>query len=156
MSVLEAKNRLEGTTLKDLPVADGQDLVYDGEVHFQNTEADGAAGDTWSYAFKARCDMEIVAVDICPGAALTANDTNNAVLTLGKADGAGGGSTAILALTTNLASGNWVTDVFKSMGTPVAAAKRVAKGQIVTLKKTIGGTGVVVPVAGFTVRYRKV
>jgi len=156
MSVLEAKNRLDGTTLKDLPVADGQDLVFDGEVHIQNTEADAAAGDLWSYAFKARCDMEIVAVDICPGAALTANDTNNAVLTLGKADGAGGASTTILTHTTTVANGNWAVDVFKSMGTPVAAAKRVTKGQIVTLKKTINGTGVIVPIAGFTVRYRKV
>lgn len=156
MSVLEAKNRLEGTVLRDLDEADGEDLVYDFLLNPVKTAADAAAGDTSTvFECKAPCNFEVVSLTICPHAALTANDTNNAVVTLGKADGAGGGSTAISALTTNLASGNWVADVFKEM-TITGTAKRVNDGQVMTLKITKGGTGVAVPASSYSIRCRKV
>ncbi len=89
--------------------------------------------------------------------ALTADNTNNAVLTLAKADGLGGSATTVATLTTNVASGNWVADTFKSFTLSATAANLLVNdGQILTLKKTVGGTGVVVPISFFTIRYRKV
>ena len=155
MSVLEAKNRLEGTLLKDLDEADGEDLVFDGEVIGKLDTLDGADVDTQVVAFKARCAMEIVEVVACPGAAVTANDTNNALFTLAKQDGAGGGATTIATLQTNVAGGSWVADVFKTF-TITQANKRVSRGQLVTLKKTTPGTGVAVGPCSFTIKYRKV
>lgn len=156
MSVQEVKNRLEGTVLADQAEADGEDLFYDFVFTPQKPAADAMAADTSTvWECKVPYTIEVVSATICPHAALTAHDTNNAVLTLGKADGAGGGSTAISTLTTNTTSGNWVADTFKEM-TITAANKRVTDGQIMTLKITKGGTGVVVPASSVTIRCRKV
>ena len=139
-------------------VADIQDLVTDGTWIVPHTLADGAAGtDATFFAMKVPFNVQIIEVVICPGAALTADDTNNAVLTLAKADGAGGAATTVATLTTNVASGNWTADTFKTIALSATFANTLVNdGQILTFKKTHGGTGVVVPIAYISIRYRKV
>ena len=147
---------LKGTYGNDETQTDSDDVFATVVYESDNKTVDGAATDVYTqWALKAPFDMQLVEAVVCPGAALTANDTNNAVLTIGKADGAGGGSTALATLTTNTTSGNWVADVFKSF-TLVPAAVRVNKGQIVTLKKTIGASGVAIPNAHYTLKFLRV
>lgn len=151
-------NRLQGTLANDATDSKlaVEDLIQDDEFILVKPAADAMAADTSTIAsFKAPFKLRVVSLTICPHAALTANDTNNAVVTLGKADGAGGSSTAIGALTTNVASGNWVADTFKEV-TLTAANTTVNDGQIVTLKLTKGGTGVVVPASSYALRVRRV
>lgn len=155
MSVAELQKRLEGTLALDNAGADPQDLFYDFIVKMNKPAADAMAADTSTIgSFKAPFNFRVVEVAICPQSTLTAHDTNNAVITLGKADGAGGSSTAIGALTTNTTSGNWAADTFKTL-TLTAANVRVTDGQIVTLKITKGASGVVVPASSYTIRCRK-
>jgi hypothetical protein len=157
MTVQEAKNRLEGTVLANLDEADGEDLLFDLVFNPVKTAADAMAADTSTiFETKAYCALEVVSVTVCPHAALTAHDTNHAVITLAKADGAGGAATAISALTTNVASGNWVADTFKNFPAVTAANKAVADGQLLSLKVTKPGSGVVVPASSYTIRCRKI
>jgi hypothetical protein len=116
---------------------------------------DSAAGTDFTYwSLKAPCDLRIVEVTVCPGAALTASDTITNTYTLAKADGAGGAATAIAALATTVANTNWAADVFKTV--PITqSASTVLKGQILTLKKTHLSTGTVTPASTFYIRARR-
>lgn len=156
MSATDVYKRLLGTLANELTEADLQDALFEGVYSFTKAAADAMAADTSTIgAFKAPFNMQIIGVTICPNTTLTGHDTNNAVITLGKADGAGGSSTAIAALTTTVASGNWAADTFKEL-TVTAANVQVTDGQIVTLKITKGASGVVVPISSYTIRYRRV
>jgi hypothetical protein len=158
MAVSTILKTLFGTYFHDETTgkADFEDLITDDVFTVQKTAVDGAATDVYTlWSCKVPFAIQIVEVTINPGAALTANDTNNATLTLGKADGAGGASTAVAALTTNTASGNWVADQFKNV--PITAANAIVNdGQILTLKKTVAASGVAVPISHITIRYRRV
>lgn len=138
--------------------ADVQDVFSDDIITFQKTAPDALAADAYTmFSFKAPFAFQVVEAVITPGAALTANASNNAVVTLAKADGAGGGATTIATHTSDVAGGNWVADVFKTLtNSATFAATLVARGQIVTLKLTKGGTGVVVPISGYTLKIRRV
>lgn len=158
MSVSNLNKRLLGTLVLDEtdPAASLQDAIFDGAITFFKSAADAMAADASTIgAFKAPFAMKIVGVTAVPNTTLTAHDTNNAVITLAKADGAGGSVTAIAALTTNVAGGNWAADVFEEF-TVTASAANVTDGQVVTLKVTKGGSGVVVPISSYTIRYRRV
>jgi hypothetical protein len=151
-------NALEGTygvaALNSKSAIEDLTLI---EVFSANKELADAAAATAStlYQLKVPYAFVVEQMSVCPGAALTADATNNAVLTLAKANGAGGASTAIATLTTDVAGGNWVADVFKE-GTVTGSAAAVADGQLLTLKITKGGTGVVVPACSVSIRVRKV
>lgn len=160
MSVANVLKQFSGIYPSDstaLPT-DVEDTLSDWTWEIGHEAADAAAGTLATYwAIKVPWNVRIVEVVVCPGAALTADNTNNAVLTLAKADGAGGSATTVATLTTNVASGNWVADTFKSFTLSATFANTLVNdGQILTLKKTIGGTGVIVPISFFTIRYRKV
>ncbi len=158
MSVSNLTKRLKGTLVADEtdPDADLQDAFLDGMVTFFKASADAMASDASTIgAFKAPFAMRIVGVTAIPNTTLTAHDTNNAVITLAKADGAGGSATAVAALTTNGAGGNWAADTFEEF-TVTASAASVTRGQVVTLKITKGGSGVAVPISSYTIRYRRV
>ena len=75
-----------------------------------------------------------------PDAALTGDPTNNAVITVKKRDGAGGGASSMASLTT---TASWTAFVPKSLGAVSGGA--VAAGSVLTLTIAKGGTGVVVP-----------
>lgn len=146
---------LKGTLGDNETVTDFDDYANIVDFVFWKSAADGAAGNASSvFSFKAPFDFIVQECVIGPDTTLTADNTNNAVLTLGKADGAGGANTTIGTLTTNVASGNWAADTFKSL-TLTASAVSVTKGQIVTMKITKGGTGVVVPISSYTLKVKK-
>lgn len=160
MTVANVVKEFQGVFANDQATgeADTQDLLTDLTWEVGHEAADAAASTTATYwSIKVPFNVRILDVTVCPGAALTADNTNNAVLTLAKADGAGGAATTVATLTTNAASGNWVADTFKSFTLSATFANTLVNdGQILTLKKTVGGTGVVVPISFITIRYRKV
>lgn len=134
-----------------------EDLLTDELWPIHKIAPDAAAGDLYTLgSIKAPCDLSIEDFMVCPAGALAASDAANAVLTLAKADGLGGAATPIATLTTNLASGNWVADVFKNGVVALAPARLVTKGQILTVKKTITGAGVIVPACTVNIRMRRI
>lgn len=160
MTVANVVKEFQGVFANDQAtgLADTQDLLTDLTWEVGHEVADASAGATATYwAVKCPFNVQIIDVTICPGGSLTADNTNNAVLTLGKSDGAGGAITTVASITTNVASGNWVADTYKSMTLSATFANTLVNdGQLITLKKTVGGTGVVVPISFITIRYRKV
>ena len=120
------------------------------QFSFEKTAADGAAGTTTAYSATpgvyAPRDGRILGARILPHGALTADNTNNAVINIDKSDGLGGAATIMAAVTTNVASGNWVAGAFKAMALSATPANtRFTKGQLLSFDITKGGTGVVVP-----------
>lgn len=122
--------------------------------------ADGAANTTTahtaSYGWRAPCDGFLLGAYANSQGAVTADNTNNAVITIAKSDGAGGAATAMASLTTNVASGNWVAGGTKAF-TPdtTVANRRFTKGQLISFAIAKGGTGVAIPICSFQVDYEK-
>lgn len=158
--VLDLYKRLKGHLANDASDQDAavQDAFFDGTWNFFKASADAMAADASTIgALKVPFNVQIIALDVVPNTTLTAHDTNNAVITLGKADGAGGSSTAVATLTTNTTSGNWAADTFKAATLSATFANTlVSDGQVLTLKITKGASGVVVPISSYTIRYRRV
>ncbi len=159
MSVANVLKELAGIYPSDSTqlATDVQDVFSDDVITMYMT-LDAAAGTDYTYgSFKAPFAFQVVEAVVCPGAALTAADATANTYTLGKADGAGGGSTAIATLVTTLAGGNWVADTFKPMTLSATFANTlVARGQIVTLKKTHLSTGTVTPASTLAIKIRRV
>ena len=159
MSVANVLKELAGIYPSDstqLPT-DVQD-VFSDEVLTMYMTLDAAAGTDYTYgSFKAPFAFQVVEAVVCPGAALAAADATANTYTLGKADGAGGSSTVVATLVTTLAGGNWVADTFKPMTLSATFANTlVARGQIVTLKKTHLSTGTVTPASTLAIKIRRV
>ncbi len=116
--------------------------------------ADGAAATaTAEHAFyRASCAMTVKAVRYVPDAALTADNTNDATITVQRRNSDGTGAVTVAAITTNIASGNWVQWVAKAL-TLTAANAALAAGQILTVSIAKGGTGVVVPAGQLVIDY---
>jgi len=114
-------------------------------VHGEKHAADGAAADTLAehMLFQAQDAVTVTKVFYLPDAALTADDTNNAVLLVSRRDSAGATKVTIATLTTNVASGNWTAFDGKDLGTITNSA--IAAGAVITWEISKGGTGVVVP-----------
>lgn len=114
---------------------------------FTKSAADGAAATATSetvIGMVARAS-KLIGARFVPAAALTADNTNNAVITVSKRDSAGANKTTIASLTTNVASGNWVQWAPKALTLGLAAAIQVAAESSITFEIAKGGTGVVVP-----------
>lgn len=114
-------------------------------LDFVKAAADGAASTATaeSVIYQAKDAQTITALDIVPAAALTGDNTNNATILIQRRSSAGTLIGTVASLTTNVASGNWVQWVAKSMGTITNGA--LNPGDFLTLSITKGGTGVVVP-----------
>ncbi len=107
--------------------------------------ADAAAADASKYELlMADKAMTITNVDLVPGAALTADDTDYKTLTLGKGDNAGGALTSLAAKTTKITggTGNWAEGAKINW---LATRKALTAGQRVALDVAKTGNGVVVP-----------
>ncbi len=117
---------------------------------FVKPAADGAAGTatTESILGAVTAPGVVTAVRILPAAALTADNTNNAVITIAYRRAAGAAQT-IATFTTNVAAGNWVA------WTAIVAASltntSLQKGDMLTIAIAKGGTGVIVPISAFQV-----
>jgi hypothetical protein len=158
MTVEIVANRLQGVYCNEEtdPKADKEDLFTDLIWNIPIV-LDAAAGTDYVYgSIKVPFRVRVMDATICPGAALTAADATANTLTLAKADGAGGAATTVASITTNLASGDWVADTFKSMTLSATLANLlVADGPILTLKKTHAGAGTVTPASTLSIRVRK-
>jgi hypothetical protein len=96
--------------------------------------------------------LQITGVYFTPRSSLTADNTNNVVVTVRYRDGIGGGSSTIVAYTSNVAGGGMTAFQHKSLGTP--ANTNLAMGNIITLEVGKGGGGVTFPSGILTVTYR--
>lgn len=96
--------------------------------------------------------LVIEAVDFLPSAALTADATNNATLTVRRRNADGSGAATVASITTNIASGNWTAFVSKAL--TLGAALTLEAQQILTLQITKAGSGVAVPAGVLRVTYR--
>ena len=123
---------------------------------FWKPAADGAASTATAETIflAATRKFRVTSVKYLPSAALTADNTNNAVLTLRRRDADGTNAVSVATITTNIASGNWVQWVAKALVLSGTAANLVlAEGQCLTLEITKGGTGVVVPAGSLEIQY---
>lgn len=159
MTVANILKELKGVYANDqaAPDADIQDTISDDIITIPML-LDTAAGTDFTYgSLKAPFAFQVVEAIITPTGALTGADATANTYTLGKADGAGGASTVMASLQTLLAGGNWVADVFQTVAlSAVAGATSVARGQIVTFKKTHLSTGTVTPASTLTIKIRRV
>lgn len=89
---------------------------------------------------------KLLAVRYVPAAALTADATNNATITVSKRVAGGGSKTTIATIVTDVAGGSWVQWSAKAFSlTGTAADLQIAAGSGLTFEIAKGGTGVVVP-----------
>ena len=114
------------------------------------------AGTDYTYGgIKVPFNITIVAVDICPHATLTADNTDYATLSLTKSDGAAGSATTIASQTTQITgSGNWAADTYVPL-TVTAADADVDDGQMLLFEKVHANSGVSVGGCSVTIRYRR-
>lgn len=114
---------------------------------FFKPAADGAASTATAETpfYRAQDAETITALQVVPGAALTADAANNATITVRKrlASGADGG--VVATLVTDIAGGSWVQWVAKSLGAITNGS--LAAGDFLTIAIAKGGTGVVVPIS---------
>lgn len=97
-------------------------------------------------------DAVILSVKYIPNAALTANNTDYATLTVANRDAAGVAVGDIAAITTEITgTGDWVAFVAEDFG--VLANTEVEAGGSVTFEIEKAGSGVVVPAGTLQVEY---
>ena len=110
---------------------------------WQKAAADGAAGTATAESVIPRLKRQerIVSIEYVPAAALTANDTNYATITIRKRDGAGGAAVTVASVTTKITggSGDWTAFQAVSLGTIANADLLV--GDLLTIEITKPGTG---------------
>jgi hypothetical protein len=111
---------------------------------------DGAAGTATAYTAGYNIRMKnpgrILGAYVMPIGAVTADASNNATVNAISADGAGGAAVVMASLTTDVAGGNWVAGVTKTMTvTSTVANTRYAAGAVIGFNITKAGTGVVIP-----------
>lgn len=95
----------------------------------------------------------VIGVYFAPSAALTADDTNYATLTVSQRDGIGGAAASVAAKTTKITggSGDWTAFVPVSLGTLTNAS--LIAGSVLTLTIAKAGTGVAIPSGTLVVLY---
>lgn len=116
----------------------------------QKVAVDGAAGTATAYTAGFNIRMKnagrILGAYVAPIGALTADASNNTTINAISADGAGGAAVVMATLVTDLAGGNWVAGVTKTMTvTSTDANRRWIAGAVIGFNITKAGTGVVVP-----------
>lgn len=122
---------------------------------WQKAAADGAAGTATAESVIPRPMLacRVVGIELVPAAALTADDTDYATITVRKRDGAGGAASVIASVTTKITggSGNWTAFVPVSLGT-ITNADLLA-GDILTVEITKAASGVAIPIGYLRVRH---
>lgn len=115
---------------------------------------DGAASDTTAETplFSPESGAVVLSVKYLPSAALTADNTNYATLSVDSRDAAGGSNAVIASITTEITgTGDWVAFVAEDFGTLANTA--IVAGGAVTFAIAKAGTGVVVPAGALQVEY---
>lgn len=97
---------------------------------------------------------QVVAVYYVPLAALTANDTDYATITVSKRTSAGASKTTVATLVTTVAGGSWTAFARKAFTlTATAADLIVASGSTLTFEIAKAGSGVAVPAGDLVVEF---
>lgn len=87
----------------------------------------------------------VTGVRFVPTDALTADNADNAVITVSKRDGAGGVAVTLATITTDVASGDWTAFTPKALTLAAAANLVIRETDVITVTVTKGGSGVVLP-----------
>lgn len=158
-NIADTQKALAGTLANDRGGADTVNALFDVYVRYQHAAPDAAAGDTWNkniWKNTLGVSLRLEEAIVIPDAALTAADAT--ALTLSVLKGvAGSVTTSAAAITTNLASGNWVADTPRSLTLSATAANRVvADGEIVCVDKAIASTGTIHPAGCVQLKFRRV
>jgi hypothetical protein len=117
-------------------------------ITWEKAAADGAAATTTaeSTIIRAPFALGVFAAYYVPAAALTADNTNFATITIAKRDVNGANSVTLATVTTQITgSGNWTA--FKPVPIPLqSTAVNLAAGEVLTVTIGKSGSGVVVPI----------
>lgn len=100
--------------------------------------------------------IELISVHYTPDAAVTADAANNATITFGKRDGAGGARTSLATYTSDVAGGSLVAHTPKALTNAAGAGTstmQMAAGFVITEEITKAGTGVALQAGCFSVVY---
>lgn len=125
-------------------------------IALQKPAVDSAAADVTD-AYEATADEQsdvqyfplaftVTSAKLMPFAALTADASNYATVTVEYDDGAGGSDTAVATLVTDVAGGSWVAGTAKTMTLTSSAPVNIPAGSYVHFSIAKAGTGVAVPV----------
>ena len=128
----------------------------DDAARWQKEAADAAAATLTAeqavYRNGSGVERTISAVRFIPSAALTADNTNYATLTVAKRDAAGGNATTVASVTTEITgSGDWTAFAAVDFGTIVSAA--LPDGWALTVAIAKAGSGVAVPAGQLEVSF---
>lgn len=89
---------------------------------------------------------KVLRVYYLPAAALTADDTDYATITVSKYTAAGGSKTTVASLTTEIANGDWTAFVPKEITLSATAANLILQSNaILTYEVAKEGSGVAIP-----------
>lgn len=127
------------------------DRTYTVTLDKYSADATAATASAERPVFRAADACTVTAAYFLPGGALTADNTDYAVLRIQKRDGVGGSASTVASYTTNVAGGSLTAQVTKSLGTITNAS--VAAGSILTFEITKGGSGVAVPAGQLLITY---
>jgi hypothetical protein len=116
-------------------------------------ESVGAAGTTGNLpAFRAPGKIEVVSAALVPAAAITANGTNFSVYTLTRHTAGAGAATVATRTWAATDSAALTPEEMALSGT--AANLVLAAGDTLSIVKTVGGTGLVIPATLLVLSYR--
>lgn len=121
--------------------------------------ADGAASTaisiTKSFTNPFDFTLRLVSAGVNAGAAVTADASNNATITLSTDNGADSAPATAASITTDVATGNWAADITKAM-TLTSANCLIPPGANVYYTQTKAASGVQLPVRNIVARFRRV
>lgn len=139
------------TPLVDFQLVQNSTAAISEEVrdHIGEDKAqDGAANTTTAENVLGGAVFEsgtLVDAYIFPDAALTANDTDYATITISKRDSAGANKTTVATLVTTVAGGSWVQFARKAFTLSGGGATTIAAGAGFTFEIAKAGSGVQIP-----------
>lgn len=128
-------------------------LNYETYVYHKQA-GDSAAGTATAeqVVFSANVRGAVTGITIQPAGALTADGTNNATFTFARRNADGTGKATIVSVaTTATGTGSWTA--FDDIVLSGLSNTALTPGQKVTLEITKAGTGVVVPIAAFEIKF---
>jgi len=99
--------------------------------------------------------LKVVSVGVSAGAGVTADATNNATTVISTDNGADSAPATAAQLVTDVAGGNWVTDILKAF-TLTPANCLLPPGGNLFYTQTKAASGVQLPVRNIVVRMRRV
>lgn len=132
-----------------------QDIQGDHVLRMKVASTGNAASTGVQVVARAPFACTVQAITFTPDAAVVADATNNATLQVTNRT-TGGGSTAVASGTTTTGNGMTAFTPWTPSLSGTAANLNLAAGDVISIDKTVGGTGVLIPagLVEITVRAR--